>query len=139
MIPNKSMRETVQRDIVYQEVLKASDHPVAEAIYQRIHAKNPKLSRSTVYRNLHILVAQGKILGVSVPKGPEHFDRTLETHYHVQCEVCGAVSDITVSGHDEQKVVDAGGYTAVTRKVLYQGICPKCKKAREAQKTTIGV
>ncbi|MDD7200433.1 MAG: transcriptional repressor [Sphaerochaetaceae bacterium] len=134
MIPIKSTRETTQRDIVYQEVLMASDHPVAETIYQRIHAKNPKLSRSTVYRNLHILVEQGKILSISVPKGPEHFDRTLVAHYHVQCDICGAVSDIVVAGQDGQRVVDTGGYTSVTREVLYHGICPNCKSAQEAQK-----
>ncbi len=131
MIPNKSTRKTTQRDLVYQEVLLSDDHPIAETIFQRVHAKNSKVSRSTVYRNLHVLVNQGKVLSITVPGGPEHFDRTTSAHYHVRCDVCGRVCDIEVCGEGES-VVDAKGFSSLSKEVLYHGICPKCKSTQDA-------
>lgn len=130
MIPNKGKRRnTVQRDIVLEEVRKACDHPVAEVIYARIHAVHPAISRSTVYRNLHALVEEGKVREVKIPGKPEHYDRTLPDHYHVVCTQCGRVDDVEVKVPAGREAIgNASGYRILGKEVLYVGLCPDCIK-----------
>lgn len=131
MNPDRDLRNTIQRELVYEEVMKADDHPVAETIYERIHASHPSLSRSTVYRNLKLLAEEGKIRSLSVPSGPVHFDRTLEAHYHIQCTRCGKVCDVTVAEEGNARLLYDAGFQDVRRMVIYQGICPTCQKHAE--------
>lgn len=126
MNPNNE-RMTLQKELVYREVLKASDHPVALTVWERIHAGHPAVSRSTVYRNLALLADQGKIRRIAVPGGPEHFDRTLREHYHVVCTRCGSVADVEVAGSCALMVQDAHGYEITGKDVVFEGLCPACR------------
>lgn len=45
-------RNTRQRKIVLEAVQEHHDHPSADQIYLEIRAKDPRISRGTVYRNL---------------------------------------------------------------------------------------
>ena len=47
-------RNTRQRKIVLEAVQEHHDHPSADQIYLEIRAKDPRISRGTVYRNLNI-------------------------------------------------------------------------------------
>lgn len=128
-------RQTIQKDLVLQAVLSSCGHPDAEEVYQMIAAKHPNVSRSTVYRNLHNLVDENKIRLVKVLDGAEHFDRTLEWHYHIQCTMCNRVADITLEEHEKESIVDASGYEVQGKEVVYRGLCPDCqKKMQEALK-----
>src|SRR4030066_395339 len=46
------LRITPQRTAIYQELLKAKDHPSADIIYKRIVGKIPNISFDTVNRTL---------------------------------------------------------------------------------------
>ncbi|MCH3907536.1 MAG: transcriptional repressor [Sphaerochaeta sp.] len=121
-------RQTIQKELVLEAVLASDDHPNADEVYQRVARKHPSISRSTVYRNLHNLVDEKKIRAVRVTDGPEHFDRTLSSHYHIQCTVCGRVSDLCVtSGESLETIVDASGYLVEGKDVIYRGVCPDCQ------------
>jgi len=125
---NNNRRQTIQKDLVLEAVMASDDHPNAEQVFQRVVEKHPSVSRSTVYRNLHNLVDEKRIRLVKVTDGPEHFDRTLPLHYHIQCTVCKKVSDVSVtSGDGPETIVDASGYMVVGKEVIYQGICPDCQ------------
>ena len=45
-------RNTVQRQIVLQAVLRMHDHPTADTVYAAVAAEHPSISKATVYRNL---------------------------------------------------------------------------------------
>lgn len=66
-------------------------HVTADQIYTFIKEKYPSIGRGTVYRNLGILVEEGKVRKVEVPDGSDRFDFTLENHYHVECVKCGEI------------------------------------------------
>ncbi|MCK9302118.1 MAG: transcriptional repressor [Sphaerochaetaceae bacterium] len=125
---NTEKRQTIQKELVLEAVLASGDHPNAEEIYRRVAEKHPSVSRSTVYRNLHNLVEEKRIQAVKVTDGPEHFDRTLSPHYHIQCTVCKRVSDVCIaSGDSPESIVDASGYLVEGKDVIYRGICPECQ------------
>ena len=48
-----------QREIILEVIKNNRTHPTAEEIYILVTKKEPKISRSTVYRNINILVEKG--------------------------------------------------------------------------------
>ena len=50
------MNYSRQREEIIKVIKNSYDHPTAEEIYMTVKAKDPAVSRSTVYRNLGLLV-----------------------------------------------------------------------------------
>ena len=50
-----------QREEIIKVIKDSYNHPTAEEIYMTVKAKDPAVSRSTVYRNLGLLVENGFI------------------------------------------------------------------------------
>ena len=125
----KEKRQTIQKGLIWEAVSESENHPNAEQIYDTIVQKHPSISRATVYRNLNMLVDEGRVKRVRVLGGPDHFDRTLDRHYHIQCIECKQVSDV---GLIEDIVlttdnVDTCGYTLESYELVFNGICPDCQ------------
>jgi len=80
--------------MVLDAVNEMHSHVTADQIYTFIKEKYPSIGRGTVYRNLGILVEEGKVRKVEVPDGSDRFDFTLENHYHVECVKCGEIFDV---------------------------------------------
>nr|WP_321307908.1 transcriptional repressor [uncultured Sphaerochaeta sp.] len=130
----KDKRQTIQKGLVWEAVTNATNHPNAEQIYERIVEKHPSISRATVYRNLNSLVEEGKVKRVRVLGGPDHFDRTLGNHYHIQCIHCKRVDDIELFEdiNLSERNIDTNGYTLESYEIVFNGICPECKKIMRA-------
>ncbi len=86
-------RNTVQRQIVLQTVLRMHDHPTADTVYAAVAAEHPSISKATVYRNLNQLVSQGDIRRVPVPNGADRYDLTLRSTINALA-CCGKVYDV---------------------------------------------
>ena len=116
--------------MVLSAVNELHSHVTADQIYHYIKAKYPSIGRGTVYRNLGILVEEGKVRKVEVPDGSDRFDFTLENHYHVECVKCGGVFDVDmdVIYELEKKIKDTHGIQYLSYDILFKGICPECQK-----------
>ena len=124
-------RNTAQKQLVLEVVKKSYDHPVAEQIYFRAREKAMHISLGTVYRNLAQLSEKGEIRRLSAPKGPDHFDFNLESHYHFVCLHCGEMNDIPKEcSPSEENILSpsSAGFDITGYALVYEGICPKCKK-----------
>lgn len=125
-------RNSAQRSLILDIMAGNKTHPTADEIYEEARKKDPHISRGTVYRNLNFLVDSKNILRISVPNGADHFDSTLEEHYHFYCENCGKVTDVpeldiskikeTVSALSQQ------GYSQIKHKIVFEGLCPECSR-----------
>lgn len=121
-------RMTKQRVIVFNTVKALGSHPTAFEIFERVRKELPGVSLSTVYRNLSILVDQGDILTVRGIGQEVHYDHNLHDHYHVQCRICGKVSDIhtdfiipsCINPNNEE------GYIIEDMLITLIGVCPEC-------------
>ena len=118
-----------QREIILDVLKQNLIHPTAEDIYQLVIKRNPQISKSTVYRNINILVDLGKIQKISLSTGPDRYDYLYKKHYHAICDKCGEVYDfyydfdmnqISDELHKEEIKMDVS-------KIEIHGICENCK------------
>lgn len=115
--------------MVLDAVNEMHSHVTADQIYTFIKEKYPSIGRGTVYRNLGILVEEGKVRKVEVPDGSDRFDFTLENHYHVECVKCGEIFDVDmdVISEMEKRIKDTHGMKYISHDI-FKGICQECQK-----------
>ncbi len=130
-------RMTKQRVIVLNTVESLGSHPTAYEIFERVRQELPGVSLSTVYRNLNILVEEGDILTVRGLGQEVHYDHNLHDHCHVQCRICGKVSDIHTDFIDPSCVNSHGeeGYIIEDVLITLIGVCPECANRTEEEDT----
>lgn len=125
----KLQRNTKQRQMVLKVVQEHHDHPTADQIYLEVRKEDEKISRGTVYRNLHQLTQNKEVLHVRIP-GVDRFECRTDFHYHLLCTKCGAVSDLALKYDPvlDQKIEKATGYVVNRHRTVFEGVCPECQK-----------
>jgi Fur family peroxide stress response transcriptional regulator len=124
------LKITPQRTAIYQELLKAKDHPSADVIYRRIVKKIPNISFDTVNRTL---LTFSKIGITNVVEGhgqPKRYDPDLDTHHHFRCIRCNKIIDFYNEDYDNLIVPREiqKQFTVFHKKVVLEGLCDRCKK-----------
>ena len=122
-------RSTRQRRLVFEAVMETKSHPTAERVYEAVRRAMPRVSLGTVYRNLQVLVEEGKLKSF-VRDGLIRYDADLDAHDHFACERCGVLLDIprateSLSGERRLK---SQGYLISGRTLEYHGLCRKCRR-----------
>ena len=122
------LRVTPQRLEIFQALARASDHPSAEQLHQRLQRRMPTLSLDTVYRTLATLVGHGLVCKVETVESQARYEIFEGPHHHVICRKCGEIIDFTwplVDACDlPENVRDWGD---IDRKsVTIYGVCRKC-------------
>ena len=119
-----------QREKIYQVLRRTTSHPTAEWVYEQVRAHIPHVSLGTVYRNLHILTAQGKIRELDFGEGHHRYDATVDRHYHFVCERCGTVDDLPIAPMDDLhgRVHDVVVGSIKSHRLDFFGICTNCLK-----------
>ena len=123
-----------QREIILETLKATSTHPTAEEIYNMVHENNPKISKSTVYRNINILVEDNVIRRIKMQSGADKFDYICKEHYHAICEKCGSVFDFMYNfkiDELEKVVQNQTGVISKANSITIYGTCNKCKKNKE--------
>lgn len=119
-----------QREEIIKVVKDSYNHPTAEEIYMIVKAKDPAVSRSTVYRNLGLLVDSNMIKQISMKVGPDRYDYMRTPHNHAMCIKCGKILDFEYSFEYEKlsKIVkEQTGIEISTNGIALEGICDSCK------------
>ena len=129
----KVRRNTIQKDLVLRAVNEMKRHATTEEVYEFIKKEHPTIGKGTVYRNLGILVEEGKIRKVEVPDGPDRFDFTLKDHYHVRCIKCGDVSDVDMDEVKDltEKINNVHEMKFLSHDIFFKGICSLCLEKEE--------
>ena len=127
MTDNRQKRMTRQKRVIYDILCSTDTHPTADWIYQEARKQIPDISLGTVYRNLQVLLSDGKILELNYGKGQSRFDGNPEPHYHFVCEKCGRVLDFSMDAPPvpAEVLAAAPGKVLVHRLECY-GICKDC-------------
>lgn len=123
-------RNTKQKQIILEAVRQREDHPTAEEIFSDVRKVDDKISRATVYRNLHMLAKNGEISSVDLVPYAGRYDRRTCRHHHMICEICGSVFDAPVvySEADDKILEEITGFKVRRHEVIFRGICEKCLK-----------
>ncbi|MFR4352558.1 MAG: Fur family transcriptional regulator [Roseburia sp.] len=127
-------RQTLQQEIVFQEVLKLQGHATADMIYEKIHALHPSISKATVYRNLKKLEGQGKIMRIDASGRADYFEVRKKEHYHIKCVNCGRLFDALFPYMPQllEKARETEvGFRLLDYTLLLEGICPDCSEEKK--------
>jgi Fur family peroxide stress response transcriptional regulator len=124
------LKITPQRTAIYEELLKAKDHPSADIIYKRIVKKIPNISFDTVNRTL---LTFSKIGITNVVEGygqPKRYDPNMDTHHHFRCIQCNSIIDFHSKNYDNIAVPEEINkqFTVISKKVVLEGLCNKCRR-----------
>lgn len=137
--PNRlpARRQTKQRRLVYDAVRAASDHPTAEAVYDRVRRLIPRVSLGTVYRNLQLLVADGRLRSWTRGRATR-YDADLSAHDHFLCESCGLLLDLDRAGAPlaAERRLEAKGFEVRGRILDLIGLCRNCRGALKNRRRT---
>ncbi|GHV46859.1 transcriptional repressor [Synergistales bacterium] len=103
-------------------------HPTAEMVYERVSQSIPSLSRATVYRVLNSFAKHGAILQLHIPESGDRYDDVTSPHYHLLCNVCKRVVDLTAPRFEEIPLPqeDVSGCQITGIELMFLGVCPEC-------------
>jgi Fur family peroxide stress response transcriptional regulator len=124
------LKITPQRTAIYQELLKAKDHPSADIIYKRIVKKIPNISFDTVNRTLLTFSKIGIINIVEGYGQPKRYDPDIDPHHHFRCTHCNKIIDFHNEDYDNIIVPQEfqKQFAVFSKKVVLEGLCDRCKK-----------
>jgi Fur family transcriptional regulator, ferric uptake regulator len=131
-----NQRVTRQRSIILEELVAVTSHPTADELYEMVRRRLPRISLGTVYRNLDLLCAQGRILRLEAAGHQMRFDATTDEHQHIRCVECGRVADVRLNQPPLplQEVAALTQYKVLRQRVNFDGVCPECYGHNEARK-----
>ena len=123
-------RNTVQRQIVLNTLKKLNNHPAIDELYAEIHKEHPSISKTTVYRSLHMLADNGVIRQIALPDGLERYDASNVQHHHFRCKNCGKIFDVDIeyAANINELVRQKYGFQVDDHDVVFKGTCPHCAK-----------
>ncbi|EOS60161.1 hypothetical protein C815_01728 [Firmicutes bacterium M10-2] len=116
-----------QKDILCQLIQDHDGHPSAEELFLICKEKNIKISIATIYRNLNILVQEGKIAKISFSSEPDRYDSRTDSHVHAICDRCHEIEDLNIAGMDEY-LKENTHLTIHSYELMIHHTCAKCRK-----------
>ena len=124
-------RQTRQRRLVYEAVAVTDAHPTAEWVYERVRRAMPRVSLGTVYRNLQLLVGEGKLKAWTRGR-TTRYDADVMPHDHFVCQSCGLLLDIERAPEpiSSEKRLRARGHQIDSRILDFIGVCRDCRRRR---------
>ncbi|WP_017298930.1 Fur family transcriptional regulator [Nodosilinea nodulosa] len=107
-------------------------HLSAEEIHQQLLDQGEKISFSTIYRALHVMVRLSLLQELELAEGRKYYELNtpfMDQHHHLVCVHCGAVKefeDATMAqvGSSESA---ARGFSLLNCQFTVYGICPSCQ------------
>ena len=123
---------TGPRQIILK-ILRQQSHPLTS---REILAAVPgeQCNLATIYRAMHLLEGMDMVKRVDFGDGAARFELVGEGddghHHHLVCTRCAAVVEIEECflREIESRLAAANGFTAVTHKLEFFGICSRCRR-----------
>lgn len=129
---------THQRQVIYQALLAAKDHPTPETIYEKVRRQIPSISLGTVYKNVKTFLDAGLVREVTLHHGSLRLEAKLESHHHLVCRVCRSIVDIEESEIEQARITGVlpKGFHIERQTVEIIGICASCARQQSSNRKT---
>jgi Fur family peroxide stress response transcriptional regulator len=126
-LADSGLRNTPQREFVFNALLTKRDHPTADEVYARVKAQLPGISLATVYNCLETLVQCNLVRVVNFERAPTRYCPHLHPHAHFHDESTGAMHDIELPDQllTSIKAVLPPGYSADAVEITFRGKLPQ--------------
>lgn len=132
----EKMRMSPQRRVILEWLRQNDIHPTADTIYEMVRKELPRISLGTVYRNLEILTALGKIQTLELGGSQKRYDAITRKHYHIRCVVCDRVDNAPIAPLSslENELYGATVFTIIGHRLEFTGLCPECSRNEAARR-----
>jgi len=122
------LKVTPQRMAVYKALVETTEHPSAEAVFQKVRRTFPSISLDTVNRTLLTLSDMGAAFIVEGSGDAKRFDADLSAHQHFKCLKCKRIIDFHHEPFDEIDLPEnlASRFTVLRKTVYLEGLCDRC-------------
>jgi Fur family transcriptional regulator, ferric uptake regulator len=127
----RGLRATPQRRLVLTAIAELG-HTTPEQIHDRVHAQNPSVNLSTVYRALDLLESLGLISHTHLDHGaPTYHLASHARHLHLVCGGCGAVieAELSLARPLAALIEERHGFVTDLAHLSVHGICAGCHDA----------
>jgi Fur family peroxide stress response transcriptional regulator len=121
---------------IYEALCHSGQHPSAEQLYSEVKRRFSNISFDTVNRTLLTFAKIGLAEFVEGFGSPRRYDADLKQHHHAHCIKCGAILDFHNPEFDDLEIPPEieKKYKIVSKKVIINGICSKCRHQRKSDK-----
>lgn len=127
----RGLKLTPQRLLIYETLLRSTEHPTADGIYRALKPVYPSISIDTVHRTLDTFCDLGLASMVEGTGIPKRFEGNLQRHHHARCVKCDTIMDFTHPAYDQleapaelQQV-----FQILRQTVHFEGLCQACQTA----------
>jgi Fur family ferric uptake transcriptional regulator len=123
-------RVTAQRRLVLEIVAGSEGHLDAGEIYRRARTRDPRISLSTVYRNLNLLQELGIISELHLDEEHHHYEVKQDSgHHHLICSRCDSVVEFDSPLADRliSEVAEQEGFSIERAHIDLVGVCGECR------------
>jgi Fur family ferric uptake transcriptional regulator len=135
ILRTQGRRITAQRGLLLQVMRESHEHLDAGEIYRRARGKDPRISLSTVYRNLNLLKDLGVITELHLDEEHHHYELREEAeHYHLICSNCDRVVEFDSSsmGALIEQIGAEQGFLIEHVHIDLVGLCQECRAGSDA-------
>lgn len=126
---DRGLPVTAQRRAVLRALAGRKDHPTAEQVHAAALARQPGMTRATVYRVLEALESLGVVRRVEHAGTAARYEVDTGPHHHLVCLECGRIADL----HDPAleglppPPVRAPGFVVREYSIQFRGVCGACR------------
>ena len=128
------LRMTSQRALILDIINRGGGHLDADEVYRQARQRQPNLSLSTVYRNLHTLKELGLIQELHFNESHHHYEVKPSTeHQHLVCLGCGKVIEFEcgLCSEMKQEIARKEGFEVTGAEVQITGYCSRCRRKKK--------
>jgi Fur family ferric uptake transcriptional regulator len=131
LLRSQGMRMTPQRIAIVQEIMQAPGYLVPLGVIERVKARVPGDSASTVYRTLERLEELGILAHVHLENGVGYHQVSDPQHAHLTRTACGREPEVSEAllTRLERSVEQEHGFRPVFSHHPISGLCASCLAA----------
>jgi Fur family ferric uptake transcriptional regulator len=125
-----SQRSTEQRQLIQEILQQADGHLDADEIYHQARLRSPRISLSTVYRNLQVFKELGLVEEHQFGNRRCYEPAPQAEHHHLVCLGCGRVLEFKCPSTAKLKsrIKKEEGFRVTEAEVRLAGYCLECQE-----------
>ena len=119
-------RRTRQRQAIWQAFERTSRPLAPQEILALARIEVPRLGIATVYRNVKVLVGEGRLRVVELPGAPDRYEVAgKEHHHHFHCRSCDGLFEVETCQGDFDAITPSG-FRLENHEITLYGLCSAC-------------